>query len=1041
MKKLRPLFLLLLLIYPLFLFGTIKYAAAETEELPLSLQTYASYIYRTGTGNNSLYANWEVNGTNNVNVHLFTQNQFKIWNETLSTYPPNEYPSWLYDPPAVFFIYTTSQGSFRINTLNSSELYYFVICGFGSNPMQISFNLSWYQTPPKMISTPFKITHSGNASSPAIAVEDNGNIHIVWDEQTNANNSGADRDIFYKRWNATTGIWTGLNLVSNNSTLDSSDPSIAVDSNGNVHIVWTDLTNYAGAGSDSDIFYRCWNASTGVWNETQVISTTSTENSIKAAVVVDGNLDIHITWVDASNKDIRYKFFNSTSRIWKGQVNLTDQVSPKIDSMWLNSPEIAVDSMRNIYIVWAGNMYQGNGFNGSIYFRYWNATIKTWNGFTNNTDWLSMIYPNKTSNMPSIALDTLGEVHVIWQDHIQSDGNITSEILYKYWNSTNKIWTGKVNQTDKINMVQKIPWPYKDPYYSIDPTMIIDGNNNIHTIWTDDTPIFGYSMQGYTYDLFYRYWNASKNVWEPLYEVTTESNAPSTNARLGVDAEGNLHVVWAEGTDINYKMIKDGYFDSSSVSHPADRTFLHADFKNTTDNEITWTVVDLWPYIHPVPQTYKIFNNTHQDVADNLIQSGSWISGDNITVNYDNSSWGLNNITLIIDDGWIYLQDEVFIVLDQLPLLGIVENLDGGHYVQGEEVLKIIFNVGGCALYNNPTYTIFENGIPIYTGEYTPFEDETYILNVLPVGAYNYTLIVDNGYGFISSYEMHFEIVRSWTFYLLIFALVAIIGISTLAGYIYLKNSGIVGKKTSINIFISHAVSDFEEYEIESFSAYLEKNKAINKVYYCEKDISFDIDEWMDQTIPKCQILLFIATENSLISKDCTRELQIARKNELSIIPIKGKNLDWSDLSPINLERQFGFEYDKEIFNEFKKNLFTYISKFKEDLDKLLKLLNKSSISFIDTIKSELNLSSEQIRGLTNTLIQLNKIQGAWGKNYTKFLRDDEILRLIKAANPKRTIKDVKKLVELTDLSMDSKEIVENILDKKGFLKISKKNK
>ncbi len=37
---------------------------------------------------------------------------------------------------------------------------------------------------------------------------------------------------------------------------DSLFPSLAVDSAGNVHIAWADTTDYAGAGTDYDIFYK-----------------------------------------------------------------------------------------------------------------------------------------------------------------------------------------------------------------------------------------------------------------------------------------------------------------------------------------------------------------------------------------------------------------------------------------------------------------------------------------------------------------------------------------------------------------------------------------------------------------------------------------------------------------------------------------------------------------------------------------------------------------------------------------------------------------
>jgi fibronectin type 3 domain-containing protein len=63
-------------------------------------------------------------------------------------------------------------------------------------------------------------------------------------------------DIFYKRWDASTTSWTTTEVVSTESTSDSALPSLAVDVAGHVHITWYDVTDYAGAGTDIDIFYK-----------------------------------------------------------------------------------------------------------------------------------------------------------------------------------------------------------------------------------------------------------------------------------------------------------------------------------------------------------------------------------------------------------------------------------------------------------------------------------------------------------------------------------------------------------------------------------------------------------------------------------------------------------------------------------------------------------------------------------------------------------------------------------------------------------------
>ncbi len=51
-------------------------------------------------------------------------------------------------------------------------------------------------------------------------------------------------------------------VVSTESTGDSEFSTISVDDSGNVHIAWEDYTDYGGSGTDPDIFYKRWNATT-----------------------------------------------------------------------------------------------------------------------------------------------------------------------------------------------------------------------------------------------------------------------------------------------------------------------------------------------------------------------------------------------------------------------------------------------------------------------------------------------------------------------------------------------------------------------------------------------------------------------------------------------------------------------------------------------------------------------------------------------------------------------------------------------------------
>ncbi|MFX1311506.1 MAG: hypothetical protein ACFFHD_02695 [Promethearchaeota archaeon] len=141
-------------------------------------------------------------------------------------------------------------------------------------------------------------------------------------------------------------------------------------------------------------------------------------------------------------------------------------------------------------------------------------------------------------------------------------------------------------------------------------------------------------------------------------------------------------------------------------------------------------------------------------------------------------------------------------------------------------------------------------------------------------------------------------------------------------------------KKATITIFISHAIIDFEPYRIGELVEFLKNQKEISEVYFCEDDLAGNIDEWMLDTVQKCQLLLFIATKKSVFdSVDCQNELQLADKFSIPIIPIKGDDVDWADLAEIKLSRELGLEFDKGNFNTFCDDLYRYIHNFKREID------------------------------------------------------------------------------------------------------------
>ncbi|MFX1258672.1 MAG: leucine-rich repeat domain-containing protein, partial [Promethearchaeota archaeon] len=164
-------------------------------------------------------------------------------------------------------------------------------------------------------------------------------------------------------------------------------------------------------------------------------------------------------------------------------------------------------------------------------------------------------------------------------------------------------------------------------------------------------------------------------------------------------------------------------------------------------------------------------------------------------------------------------------------------------------------------------------------------------------------------------------------------------------------------KLHGIDIFISHAMIDQADYPIIELKKDLEKGDIIHDVLICEEDLRDSIQAFMDKNVPQSQLLLFIATENSLNSKDCLYELSLAKKYGVKILLIKGNDIDREDLKHIDLRehgKDFmdlstleGFEFSTKIF----KKLHNYITKPKHESE--LKLFKKEQVK-LDNAKSKM---------------------------------------------------------------------------------------
>jgi len=284
--------------------------------------------------------------------------------------------------------------------------------------------------------------------------------------------------------------WTTIEVVSTESTDNSFFPSIAVDRSGNVHIAWYDYTDYGGSGTDIDIFYKRWNATTAAWTTTEVVSTESTDNSWFPTIAVDGSGNVYIAWDDHTNysgsgtdSDIFYKRWNTTTATW----TTTEVVSTETTGLEPEGPTIAVDGSGNVHIAWNEyTNYVGSGKDWDIFYKRWNAITAVWT----MTEVVST-ESTGTSILPTIAADGSGNVHLVWWDGTNRSGSLVVwDLFYKRWNAITATWT----TTEVVSTESTGPDPFR-------PTIAVDGSGNVHIAW-DSRPYYG--GPGIDYDIFYK---------------------------------------------------------------------------------------------------------------------------------------------------------------------------------------------------------------------------------------------------------------------------------------------------------------------------------------------------------------------------------------------------------------------------------------------------------------------------------------------------------------------------------------------------------
>jgi len=150
-------------------------------------------------------------------------------------------------------------------------------------------------------SEPLNISKAPISVEPAMAFDSNENIHVVWVTSTS---------IYYK--NRTSGAWSSNTLLSSFPTGMGTDmPEIAVDSNDNIHVVWGQ--DVLSTGDNLEVHYM--NRTGGSWSTPMNVSNTGPAgfHSRYPTIAVDSNDNLHVVWTEFESGAVPYTYYSNFS--------------------------------------------------------------------------------------------------------------------------------------------------------------------------------------------------------------------------------------------------------------------------------------------------------------------------------------------------------------------------------------------------------------------------------------------------------------------------------------------------------------------------------------------------------------------------------------------------------------------------------------------------------------------------------------------------------------------------------------------------------
>jgi hypothetical protein len=313
-----------------------------------------------------------------------------------------------------------------------------------------------------------------DSRAPTLAVDGEGAIHLVWEEGLFLYHSHGDG----ATWSSPAFAATG------------EEPALALGPEGTIHLAWSNEF-----GGNFEIYYSRWED--GQWSLPRNASSTSGVSvSPDIAVAPDGAR--HVVWSDNSpGYPVIYHGWSDDGVLWSNF---------PIPSARGTAPAIAVGSEGQVHVAWQ-DVDDATGFY-EVYYSRWEDN--QWSLPENISD-----SPEQDSTLLAMAVSD-GTVHLAWEE-AGTDYEVT------YSSGHVGFWSVQENVSQTANN-------------SYLPSLTLDGWGNLHLAWDEASP---------SSSILYRERQAGSSSWSVTASISDNPSGVSDPV-LFPQGDEVIHSAWVE---------------------------------------------------------------------------------------------------------------------------------------------------------------------------------------------------------------------------------------------------------------------------------------------------------------------------------------------------------------------------------------------------------------------------------------------------------------------------------------------------------------